>query len=89
MPTSVMAHKSGRRGPANTEVFIATGEKAGLLVNLACLESGTLLMVGQLEYFRLNNGDWIGWDGDRKTPTEMANKIHRSREPLNLVHVGS
>lgn len=89
MPTSVVEHKSGHRGPENTKVFIITGEKAGLLIDLACQERGTLLMVGQLEYFCLGNAGWIGWDGDRKTPAELANKIHRSREPLNLVHVGS
>lgn len=89
MPTSVMEHKSGRRGPGNTKVFITTGEKAGFFVDLAHLECGTLLMVGQLEYFCLGNKGWIGWDGDKKTPAELASKIERSRETVNLVHVGS
>lgn len=89
MSTSVMEHESGRRGSENTRVFIITGEKAGLLVDLACVESGTLLMVGQSEYFCLGNAGWIGWDGSQITPAELADKIRRSREPLNLVHVGS
>lgn len=89
MTTSVMEHKGGRRGPENTRVFITTGEKAGFLIDLAHSTSGTLLMLGQLEYFCLGDADWIGWDGDRKTSTELANKIHRSRMPLNLVHDGS
>lgn len=46
-------------------------------------------MVGQSEYFCLGNAGWIGWDGSQITPAELADKIHRSREPLNLVHVGS
>lgn len=88
MSTSVMEHESGRRGPENTRVFIITGEKAGLLIDLACVESGTLLMVGHSEYFCLDNAGWIGWDGSQITPADLADKIHRSREPLNLVHVG-
>lgn len=89
MSTSVMEHKSGRQGLRNTRVFITTGEKAGFLIDLACAGSGTLLMLGQLEYFCLGNAGWIGWNGDRKTPAELANRIHRSRESLNLVHDGS
>ena len=88
MPTSVMEHKGGRRGRENTRVFITTGEKAGFLIDLALSERGTLLMVGQLEYFCLGNKGWIGWDGDRKTSVELASKIERSRESINLVHVG-
>lgn len=89
MATSVMEHKSGHGGRENTQVFVTTGEKAGLFIDLARVESGTLLMVGRLEYFCLGNAGWIGWDGDRKTPAELVNKIKRSREPLNLAHVGS
>lgn len=89
MATSVMEHKSGRRDRENTQVFVTTGEKAGRFIDLARIEGGTLLMVGQLEYFCLGNAGWIGWDGDRKTPAELANKIEWSREPLNLAHVGS
>lgn len=89
MATSVTEHKSGRRGRENTQVFVTTGEKAGFLIDLACSASGTLLMVGRLEYFCLGDAGWIGWDGDRKTPTELANKIQRSRESINLVHDGS
>lgn len=88
MTTSVAEHKSGRRGRENTRVFVTTGEKAGF-IDLASSTRGTLLMVGQAEYFCLGDAGWIGWDGDRKTPTGLANKIERSREPLNLVHVGS
>lgn len=89
MATSVMEHKGGLRSRGNTQVFVTTGEKAGLFIDLARIECGTLLMVGQLEYFCLGDAGWIGWDGDRKTPVELANKIERSREPLNLAHVGS
>ena len=88
MATSVMEHKSGPRGRENTQVFVTTGEKAGFLVDFARIECGTLLMVGQWEDFCLGDAGWIGWDGDRKTPAELANKIERSREPLNLVHDG-
>lgn len=89
MATSVMEHKGGLRSRGNTQVFVTTGEKAGFLIDLARIECGTLLMVGQLEYFCLCDAGWIGWNGDRKTPAELANKIERSREPINLVHVGS
>lgn len=89
MSASVMEHESGRRGSENTRVFIITGERAGSLVDLACAEAGTLLMLGHSEYFCLGNAGWIEWDGSQLTPAELADKIHWSREPLNLVHVGS
>lgn len=89
MPTSAMGHESGRRDTESTEVFIITGEKAGRLIDLAHSKPGTLIMVGHSEYFCLGNAGWIEWDGEQITPTELADKICWSREPLNLVHVGA
>lgn len=74
-----------------TRILARTGDEKTETVDVADLQSGTLILLDFAEYFRsrlAGEGDWMSFSGEWYTNEEFAEKVRNYPSPPRIVHRG-
>ena len=75
----------------DTRILARTEDERTETVDIADMQSGTLILLGFAEYFRSRSsqeGDWMSFSGEWYTNEEFAEKVRNSSALPTVVHRG-
>ena len=76
---------------ACTEVLVDSIDGSCRIIDLDSAFFGTVILVDYAEYMRLSGRIWIRYNGQRKTPEDLATQIREAQDddlPVTLIHMG-